>query len=86
MIAFHYKFTCPLCGQTYSSGLDVLLAPGKEDAVEMVLQKHQICPFCIKSLVGLEVNVTVFLSRTPSTTISHPSVSGSVRTFILLVV
>jgi hypothetical protein len=61
VFAFRYKLTCPLCGQTYSPGLEVMLAQAKDDAVEKVLQKHQTCPFCCKSLVGLEVKVIVFL-------------------------
>ena len=61
MFGFSYSFVCPLCGQTYSPGLEVMLAHGKDDAIEKVLQKHQTCPFCTQSLAGKEVKVTVFL-------------------------
>lgn len=60
MFAFSYTFVCPLCGQTYSPGLELILAHTREDAIEKILQEHPTCPFCTQSLVGKEVRVKVF--------------------------
>ena len=59
MFAFSYSFDCPLCGQTYSPGLEVMLAHAKEDAIEKVLQKHQTCPFCAQSLIGKNLKIKI---------------------------
>ena len=60
MFAFSYTFDCPLCGQTYNPGLEVILAHSKEDAIEKILHQHRTCPFCTQCLIGKEVRVKVF--------------------------
>jgi ssDNA-binding Zn-finger/Zn-ribbon topoisomerase 1 len=52
MFAFTYALDCPLCGETYNSGMHVLLAHANDDAIEDVLRKNQTCPMCGEFLVG----------------------------------
>jgi len=36
-----------------------MLAPGKDDVTELVLQKHQTCPFCAECLIGKDVKIKI---------------------------
>lgn len=51
--AFRYLLYCPHCKETYNSGAEIMLATEREQAGEMVLQKHRKCPICGHSLEEL---------------------------------
>jgi hypothetical protein len=51
---------CPLCGQTYNSGLDVMITEERDGAMEIISQKHQNSPFCAQDLTSKDVKIKIF--------------------------